>query len=49
MFNNGSATIISEKRVGMPTPACLILTTSVSNVDDDSCIVRLVSCKLTSM
>ena len=29
-----SATIICEKGVGKPTQACLILTTSVSNVDD---------------
>ena len=45
MFNNGSkvsATIICEKGLGKPTQACLILTTSVSNVDD-SCFVRLVS------
>ena len=48
MFNNGSnvsATIIYEKGVGKPTSACLILTTSVSNVDDDSCK----ACKLTLM
>ena len=46
MFNNGSnvsATIICEKGVGKPAQACLILTTSVSNVDD-SCK----ACKLTS-
>ena len=45
MFNNGSnvsATIICEKGVGKPTQACLILTTSVSNVDDMT-VVRLVS------
>ena len=45
MFYNGSnlsATIICEKAVGKPTQACLILTTSVSNVDD-SCK----ACKIT--
>ena len=47
MFNNGSkvsATIVCEKGVGKPTQACLILTTSVSNVDD-SCFCKV--CKLT--
>ena len=39
---NVSAIIICEKAVGKPTQACLILTTSVSNVDD-SCK----ACKLT--
>ena len=46
MFNNGSkvsATIICEKGVGKPTQACLILTTSVSNVDDSCFCIRLVS------
>ena len=46
MFNNGSkvsATIICEKGVGKPTQACLILTTSVSSVDDTVVFVRLVS------
>ena len=47
IFNNGSnvrPTIICEKGVGKPTQACLILKTSVSNVDD-SCK----ACKLTSI
>ena len=39
---NVSATIICDKGVGQPTQACLILTTSVGNVDD-SCK----ACKLT--
>ena len=49
MFNNGSkvsATIICEKGLGKPTQACLILTTSVSNVDD-SCFYKLTSMKPT--
>ena len=37
-------TVICEKGISKPTQACLILTTSVSNVDD-SCK----ACKLTSM
>ena len=39
---NVSATIICEKGVGKPAQACLILTTSVSNVDD-----TCKACKLT--
>ena len=39
---NVSATIICEKGVGKPTQACLILLTSVSNVDD-----TCKACKLT--
>ena len=54
MFHNCSkvsATIISEKGVGKPTQACLILTTLVSNVDDScfckACNVSLHQCRPT--
>ena len=53
MFNNYgsniSATIICEKGVGKPTQACLILTNSVSNVDDSCKAYKLTSMYIDSV